>query len=266
MIALNQSIHWYGELMIRRHIFALFLLALQSVSLATTTTNILVPFQANYKVSTKGINIGTAQKMLSQISPHHFRYALDVTPSKLVQLFRDQQDQLQLYSIFSVEDDGTLHPIKYQISDKLGTKMLTFEHGGLQACKNNKPTQCESAKPATKLYDLATVELAYMKYLSQHPQDKHSKTYAVIGDSLNATTLSSDNTIETITVNDKAYHAIKVLMTEKSMATGEAKNRHTFLWLSPDLHYAPVKIERHQQKNRVITLTLSDYHTHSTKK
>jgi hypothetical protein len=210
---------------------------------ATYNVKMLQPLKARGKVTRDLRQVG---QQTYQFTEHMKGQGL-LAPIVNMALQKEQKNYAK--SIFTIK--GTdIFPTEYTRGDEI----FTITHDKI--CSKNSASDCQTSAGNHKIYDPYSVQTQYNLYLKQHTKGKAAPmTYAVKDNSINLTTFTVTRTHQTIKLNDTAYQTIQVTMTELG------KNRYTNFWLSPSMHYIPVKIERYKNNKKQMIITLTHYKT-----
>ncbi len=205
------------------------------------------PFTAVYKVSRNNTDIGVRTHRLTQHSDHYI-YQADMHATGFASLFKSGEvievSQWQLRS-------DQIVPIRYEYRDSDNEK----RHAELNFnWQTNSVTNRVGKKPwKMSIPDGTQDKFSYMLALMQDLQHGKKKAEYKIADGGRLKTYQFkvlNN--ETINTPIGELNTIKL----QRVRTGK-KNRITYLWVSPEKHYLPVKIERHKDDN-VFTMMITE--------
>jgi len=219
----------------------LILLAICSPTLWASAPANIKPYQTIYSVKMlQPITAnGTVTRELKQTGPQKYQLSEYMKGkgflSAMVNIALKKEQKDHGKSVFTLKGNDIL-PIEYT----RGNKSYTIT--GSKICTQERSPRCEKTSNNQKIYDPYSAQTQYSLYLLE--QSTNGKTlpvtYAIQDNSINLTTFAVTNAHETVRLNDNTYQTVKVTMTE------QGKNRYTIFWLSRDMNYIPLKIERYK--------------------
>lgn len=205
------------------------------------------PFNAVYKVSRNNTDIGIRTHTLT-LKGDHYVYQSNMHATGFASLFKSGEvieiSQWQL-------NNGKVVPLRYEYRDTDKAK----RHAQLEF---NWQTHSVTNKVGNKPWQMSIPDgtqdkFSYMLALMQDLQHGKKETEYKIADGGRLKTYRFKILRnEVISTPLGEFNTVKL----QRVRTGK-KNRITYLWVLPEKHYLPVKIERHKGDN-VFTMVITD--------
>ncbi|GLP96186.1 DUF3108 domain-containing protein [Paraferrimonas sedimenticola] len=216
----------------------------------------LTPHEAEYKVYYGNIELGGARYQLNQVDPTHFQYRFDSSLSLLV-----LSDKRQITSEFELEGDQ-LYPIRF-MHDRKGTgsdfteqTAYLKDRGVIHSRYKGERAKIDYDK---RLFDPLMVQLQLRMDL-HNAEEIGEYYYEMVKDNeVDDYGFRSAGT-ETITVNDKQYDTVKLVVIRDS------DKRETFIWFAPELDFMPVQLAHFEKGSKQLNIRLHSYHPYETSK
>jgi len=230
-----------------RLIIGLVSLLALSLSVPLFAKHGITPFTAVYKVSRNGTDIGVRTHSL-QLKDGHYIYKANMHATGFASLFKS--GEITEVSQWQLNND-VITPLRYEYQDTDKEK----RHAQLEFnWENNLVINKVGKKPWKMSIPKGTQDkFSYMIALMQDLEHGKQIIEYKIADGGHLKTYQFKvlkNEIITTPVGE--FNTIKL----QCIRTGK-KNRVTYLWLLPEKHYLPIKIERHKGDN-VFTMIITE--------
>jgi hypothetical protein len=192
------------------------------------------PYTAKYSVISSGATVGEAVYTLTR-SGQNWEFRAHAKPSRMVSLFIGTE--IDEYSRLEVHD-GSLRPLQYRYEKGAGKtedrKMLQADYDwqtGSLNVSNGATDRKLALNPDT--YDPLSAQLAVIQCVKN---ECGNMNYRVL----------DEMELQQRRFEREGAEAVKTSLGDYSTVTvGYHKGkRHTIMWLAPDLHYIPVKIQQ----------------------
>lgn len=220
---------------------------LMSTAYAQSPDFKLQPFDAVYTVKKSGLSLGKTYFSLKDLGDNRWAYASYIKPSGFAQLF--SKDRIKESSIVEAIGD-TFRPLHYTY-DRTGKDKehatITFDwaHNTAHVLYNGKPSNHTLKGGEQDHYSLV---LNLMRMASS---GLASQNMTVINDKVKQYTYTATGS-EHVKTPLQAFDTLKIVQSG-------AGSRSLHYWLSPELNFAPVKIEQHKKGKKNLEMTLKSF-------
>jgi hypothetical protein len=213
---------------------------------AATADEPVPTYTARYGVDYKGRNVGESVHTLERENDH-YRFRSVTEAQGIARLLR--RNPIVEQSLFELYD-GAPRPLEFRLDDgtRKGEDDVTIDFdwpSGTAHVATEDGSMDLPLEPG--VHDRATLQLALMLELAERGVPA---SHALIDDASVKTYSYEVSGQETLDTPAGTHDTVKV------MQRREGSSRHTIIWLAPDLHYLPVKIEQRRDDETLTTLLL----------
>lgn len=207
----------------------------------------LRPFEAVYKVKKSGLSLGKAHFNLHKLEDNRWEYTSNIKPSGMAALFSD--DRIKESSIVAVRGN-TITPLHYTYNrtgsdNEHATITFDWAHNSAKVQYNDQSFNYTLKGGEQDHYSLV-LNLMRIGSLGLASQDM-----TIINNEVKQYTYTATGS-ERVKTPLQKFDAIKMVQTGQS-------SRSLHYWLSPELNFAPVKIEQHKKGKKNLEMTLKSF-------
>jgi hypothetical protein len=221
----------------------LLLFSSQVLSAKSSSDRRIKPFQAEYHVSLRGIPAAKIDVSLELDINGGYRYRQHSVPMGLLALFR--KDEITEVSEGVIRENRVIpssYLYKRERSKKPKQVKLLFDWNSGRVSGRERESDWSLSIPAGA-QDKFSKQLAMMVAMNSA---QHAVSFKVADDERLKTYHFRPQGVEAVKTERKEYQALKIVRSK------EGRPSKSTLWLAPDLHFLPIKVEKTEQGNRYV--------------
>lgn len=236
----------------------IFLLSMTwlSFSMSAHAANPPIPFKASYKVE-KYNNVIAVMQLMLQHKDDRIIYTSQTKPKGLLDLFSDDNVFEQSTLQWDAEHQQLrLLDYQYKRAEKAKDNQqftISWSDTDLATCIGTSRKQAFTLELKSPAWDRLSVQLALMADLNRSDNPRIDYHYSIVDNSELSDYQFQFETEQTIKIGSREYHTLKFKRPHDS------GKRTTYLWLSPELGYLPVRVEQHKKGELHLSMELAEH-------